>query len=283
MIRTAVALLVALLAAATAHAQSWPTRPLRAIVPYPPGGLVDVGTRLLGQSLAVELGQPVIVDNRPGASTAIGANIAVKAPADGYTILMASNTTLAASTRLVKDVQYRADDFLPVALVAKVPMGITAFPAFGPNTVQELVALAKAGPGKVLYSTQGVGTMGHLGGELLGRLAGISMSDVPFKGTSDGMAALLGGQVHLTIDGVALYIPHIRAGRLKGIALFSDRRLPAIPNVPTVIESGYKDALASFWFGAVVPKGTPSAVVERLARAINTVIDRKSTRLNSSH
>ena len=153
-----------------------------------------------------------------------------------------------------------------------LPMGITAFPAFGPNTVQELVALAKAGPGKVLYSTQGVGTMGHLGGELLGRLAGISMSDVPFKGTSDGMAALLGGQVHLTIDGVALYIPHIRAGRLKGIALFSDRRLPAIPNVPTVIESGYKDALASFWFGAVVPKGTPSAVVERLARAINTVM-----------
>ena len=157
MIRTADALLVALLAAATAHAQSWPTRPLRAIVPYPPGGLVDVGTRLLGQSLAVELGQPVIVDNRPGASTAIGANIAVKAPADGYNILMAADPAFSIIPLLNKNMPFNPDkDFTPLSIMCQIHFLIVAHQSFPAQTLPEMIAYAKANPGKVSYSTPGI-------------------------------------------------------------------------------------------------------------------------------
>lgn len=252
-----------------AHGQAYPSKPVRLIVPYPPGGLTDVVARLLGQKAGTLLGQPVVVENRPGASTIIGAELVAKSAPDGYTLLMAANTTLATNPMVFKSLPYKVSDFAPVAIASKVPQILAAHPSVPANTVQELVAYSKANPGKVAFATNGQGSSSHLLGELFKFLTGADMRDIPYKGSAPMLAALLAGEVALSFDGMPNYVPHIRAGRLKGLGLFSEARVPAIQDVPTFPELGYKEAALYYWFGVVAPSATPRPIVERLNSVFN--------------
>ena len=265
----AVAICCALLSGGAVHGQAYPSKPIRLIVPYPAGGLTDVVARLMGQSAGTLLGQPIVIENRPGASTIIGAELVAKAPPDGYTLLMAATTTLATNPFVFKNLPYRISDFAPVALAGKVPQILAAHPSIPANTVQELVAYSKANPGVVTFATNGQGSSSHLLGELFKYLTGANMRDIPYKGSAPMLAALLAGEVRLSFDGMPNYVPHIQAGRLKGLGLFSDSRAPSIPDVPTFPELGYKEAALYYWFGVVAPRATPRALVEKLNATLN--------------
>lgn len=265
----ALTLAVAALAAPGAQAsEPWPAKPIKLVVPYTPGGLTDVLARLIAQKASLSLGQPMVVENKPGASTIIGAEYVARSAPDGYTLLMPGTTTLTTNPLLVKKLPYKASDFAPVALVGVVPYIAVAHPSVPANNLQELVAYARANPGKLTYSTSGQGTSSHLVGAMFASATGAKLTDVPYKGSAPALMAVLGGEVAMTFDGVTLYIPHLNSGRLKAIALTGERRLPALDKVPTLMESGYKDAVATAWFGIAAPAGTPNAVVQRLNEAI---------------
>ena len=256
-----------------AHGQDYPSKPIRLIVPYPAGGLTDVVARLMGQSAGGLLGQPVVVENRPGASTIIGAELVAKSAPDGYTLLMAANTTLATNPMVFKSLPYKISDFAPVVLASKVPQILAAHPSVPAGSVQELVAYSRSNPGKVTFATNGQGSSSHLLGELFKSLTGADMRDVPYKGSAPMLAALLAGEVHLSFDGMPNYVRHIQAGRLKGLGLFSDNRVQAIPNVPTFPDLGYKEAALYYWFGVVAPGATPKPVVYKLNAVFNKTLE----------
>ncbi len=260
--------LAAVVAPLAQAADPWPTKPIKLVVPYTPGGLTDVLARLIAQKAGTHLGQPVVVENKPGASTIIGAEYVAKSAPDGYTLLMPGTTTLTTNPLLLKKLPYKASDFAPVALVGVVPYIAVAHPSVPASNVQELVAYAKANPGKLTYSTSGQGTSSHLVGELFAAATGAKLTDIPYKGTAPALTAVLSGEVSMTFDGVTLYIPHVKAGKLKAIALTGERRLPALDSVPTLVESGYKDAVATAWFGIAAPAATPRPVIQRLNEAV---------------
>ncbi len=270
--RFAVAFCCALLGAGAAHGQVYPSKPMRLVVPYPAGGLTDVVARLMGQRAGALLGQPMLIENRPGASTIIGAELVAKSAPDGYTLLMAANTTLATNPFVFKTLPYKTSDFAPVALAGKVPQILAAHPSIPANTVQELVAYSKARAVPVTFATNGQGSSSHLLGELVKSLTGANLRDIPYKGSAPMLTALLAGEVQLSFDGMPNYLPHIQAGRLKGLGLFSDSRAPAVPDVPTFPELGYKEAALYYWFGVVVPRATPKALVETLNGAFNQTL-----------
>ncbi len=253
-------------------ADAWPSKPIRLIVPYTPGGLTDVLARLVAQKASETLGQSIVIENKPGASTAIGATYVATSPADGYTLLMSGTTTMSTNPILKKDLPYKADDFVPVALVGRVPFIAVAHPSVPAGNLRELVAYAKANPDKLTFSTSGQGTSSHLVGAMFQSVTGTKMRDIPYKGTSPALTAVLSNEVSMTFDGVTLYIPHIQSGKLKGIALFGEARVPALDKLPTMVEEGYRDAVAMAWFGIVAPKGTPGAVVERLNQAVSKAL-----------
>lgn len=264
----------ALLVAATAHrafaqAPAWPTRPIRLVVPYPPGGLTDMLARLVAQKAAEPLGQPIVVENRPGASTILGAELVAKSTPDGYTLLMAAATTLTTNPLLFKKLPYKPADFAPVALVGTVPFALVAHPSVPANTIQEFVAYARRNPGLLTFSTVGQGASSHLVGEMFKAATKTSLRDIPYKGSAPALTAVLSGEVHTTFDGITNYLPYARSGKLKILAVFSEQRVPVAESVPTMAESGFPEAVAYSWFGVVAPAGTPKAVVDRLNSAIN--------------
>ena len=254
----------AVLASFTAHAQSYPNRPIKIIVPYAAGGAVDIVARTVGQPLAEALKQPVIVDNRPGASANIGMEIAAKAAPDGYTLLMASNgiaTNMALFPNLTFDGRR---DFAPIAKIGYAPLVIVV-PASSPaKSLKDLITMAKAEPGKLTYASAGNGSSGHLAGELLKSTATIDVLHVPYKGGAPAITDLLGERITFMPINPVEVIAHIRAGKLRALAVASGKRVPLLPGVPTVAEAGLPGYEASVWWGLVAPMKTPPDIVRQL-------------------
>ena len=253
------------LAPLSALPQGYPSKPLRLIVPWPPTGTVDILGRTLGQKLSEQLGQPVVIDNRAGANGMIGSEAAAKAPADGYTILVDNVTGHAINASLQAKMPFDSlRDFAHVSLLASVPDGIVCLPSLPARNVGELIALAKAQPGKLTYASFGVGSSAHLAGELFKGMAGVDLLHVPYKGGAPAIADLLAGQVSIYIPVLPSVVSLVKSGRLRLLAVTGARRSPAMPDVPTVAESGLPGFEASNWFGLMTPAGTPPEVVARL-------------------
>src|SRR6266850_197609 len=261
------ALLISLLFAAfNVSAQApdpYPSKPLRFILPFPPGGPTDILGRLIGERLASNLGQPVIVENRGGAGGNVGAEAAAKSAPDGYTIVLAA-PSLAISPSLYSKLNYDPlSDFAPISLVATVPNVIVTQPALA-SSLEEFIALAKANPGGMNFGSGGSGTSNHLAGELFNIVTGTKLVHVPYKGVNLAMNDVLSGQIHLVVIGVPAAAAHIKAGKLRALALLAPRRAAALPEVPTVVEAGLPNFEVTTWYGILAPAGTPKAIVTRL-------------------
>ena len=268
----ALAVTVMLFAAGNVFAQSYPTKPIRIIVPFPAGGATDIFTRLISQKLTENLGQQVLVDNRAGASGIIGTEILVKSAPDGYT-LMITATHHAINPSLYKKLPYdTAQDLVALTLVATSPNILLAHPSFPANTVQELIAMAKAKPGQLNFASTGIGGSNHLSGEMFKSMAGIDMVHIPYKGAAPAMNDLLGGQVSLMFDTPAAGLPHIRAGKLKALAVTSAKRTAIAPDIPTIAESGVPGYEALSWFAMYGPAKMPKEIVTRINTEVVKVL-----------
>ena len=244
----------------------WPERPVRVIVPYPPGGSNDILARILAEALRDRLGQPFIVENRAGAGGNIGADAVAKAPPDGHTLLLTAPGPLAINQHVYPSMPFDPlNDLTPVALVATVPIVLMVHNAVPAQTMQELVALAKARPGQLSFGSSGNASTNHLAGELLKTMAGIDLVHVPYRGASPAMLDLIAGTIGLMFDNMPGSIGHIREGRVRALAVAGQHRVPLLPQVPTIAESGLPGFRAEAWFGLACPGGTP----EQLVRAIN--------------
>jgi len=268
MIRRAfvVALLLACALPGPGLAQApWPTKPVRIVVAYPPGGSTDIAARLLAERLGKALGQQVIVDNRGGAGGTIGALSVVRADPDGYTLLLAASPEVSIAPTTLKSMSYDpVKDLQPITLVGQVPFFLVANPQFPPNTLGELISYAKANPGKVNYSSYGNNTSNHLVGELFKATAGIDTVHVPYKGSGPSIIDLIAGQVQYTFDTPAATLAQVRAGKLKAIAVATPERLANAPGVPTMAESGLPGFIGGTWFGLLAPARTPKPIIDRL-------------------
>ena len=265
----AVAALLAVFAQ-NAFAQAYPTHSIRLVVPFPAGGTTDILARAAAQKLSESLGQSVVVDNRPGAAGNIGADIVAKSAPDGYTLLMGTVGTHAINPGLYAKMPYdHVKDFVPVVLVAGVPNVLAVNPAFPVNSVAELIALAKSKPGTINFASSGSGTSIHMSGELFKAMAGVDMTHVPYKGSSPALTDLMGGQVQIMFDNLPSALPLIKAGKLRAIAVTSLKRAAALPDVPTISESGLPGFEASSWFGVLAPAGTPAPVVAKINADVN--------------
>jgi tripartite-type tricarboxylate transporter receptor subunit TctC len=256
-----VAIAAALSSAASA---AYPDKPIRLIVPYAPGGTTDVLGRALAEQLRKELGQPVIVDNKPGGNTGIGAQALAASPPDGYTLLLATAATVVLNPLLNTRLAYDPAQLVPVARVAVTPLVIVARADTPMRSLADLVAKAKAQPGQLNYGSTGVGSSLHLAGELLQIETGTQMVHVPYKGSAPALTGLLSGETHVLFDAVGSSMPLIEGGKLKPLAVTSAQRLPILANVPTVAESGVPHYDVSTWFGIMVPRNTPEEIVARL-------------------
>ena len=243
---------------------AYPDRPIRLIVSYPPGGGTDVTARQIVPMLSERLGKQVVIDNRAGAGSTLGTNLVAKATPDGYTLLM-SDTTFGIVPGLYPKLPYDAlRDFAPITQITSVPVALVVHPSLAANSVKELVALAKAKPGALNFGSGGVGTPVHMAGELLMVQAQIKMVHIPYKGAGPAFADLLGGQFQLMFPTLQSVVPHVKSGRVRLIAMTTEKRSPAFPEVPTVEESGIPGVIAVAWFGIHAPAGTPKAVIARL-------------------
>ena len=259
------------LAAGLAHAQDYPSKPIRMIVTYPPGGGTDVVARILNEKLSPELGQAIVIDNKGGAGGSVGTELASKAPADGYTILL----TLSSHTinpKLFKNLGYDVErDFAGVSLAASIPQILVAHPSVPANTVPELIAWLKANPGKVNYASVGIGSPAHIFGELLKLKTGVQMTHVPYKGGGPAMTDVIAGQVQLAIVSMPAALQFVKSGRVKALAVASAKRSASAPDVSTIAEHGY-DVVLESWYGVLVPAKTPAPVVAKLNAAMVKVL-----------
>lgn len=260
-----------LLAAPLSMAQAWPARPIRLVVPFPPGGLIDNMARLVGNRLVQELGQPVVIDNKPGAGGNVGAAEVARAPADGYTLLMAS-PALTISPAVYKNLPYQPSQLAPVALLGRVPNVLLVNPASGIGKVQDLVGRAKAKPGQLNYASNGNGTSLHLSAELFKRRSETFITHVPYRGAAAAITALLSGEVDMMFDNLPSAIAQIQAGKLRALAVTTAQRSTALPDVPTLAEAGMDGFNVSAWFGVAAPAGLPAPVATRLADALQKVV-----------
>ncbi len=269
-------LIVALLMgiAGLASAQPFPSRPVKIIVPYPPGGVTDLFARVLGQQMQESMGQPFLVENKPGASQMVGAMLVAKAPADGYTLYVGSITSLAMNVYTQKSIQYDpAKDFAPVSLGMTMPMFLVINPTtVAANNVKELIALLKANPGKYTFSTTGNGGSTHMAGELFKIMTGTDMTAIPYKGSAPGIADIVAGQVHLSFDPGSSTFPYVKSGKLKPLAVTGLQRFSQMPDLPTVSEAGVPGYESVVWFGIVTTAGTPPAVVSKLSQEMNRIL-----------
>ncbi|KJK26251.1 Bug family tripartite tricarboxylate transporter substrate binding protein [Cupriavidus sp. 2MCAB6] len=249
-----------------AYAQgTYPTKPITMIVPFSAGGTTDILARIVGLQLGKVLGQPVVIDNRPGAGGNIGASIAAKAPGDGYTLFMGTIGTHAINQSLYSKLPYDpVKDFAPISRVAMVPNIVVVNPKVPVNNVKELIAYVKANPDKLSYGSSGSGSSMHLSGELFNSMTGLHIQHIPYKGSAPAVNDLLGNQIGLMFDNMPSSYPHVKAGKLRAIAVTSAKRSPALPNVPTVAESGVPGYEATSWFALYATGGTPQPIIDRL-------------------
>ncbi|MBO9642270.1 MAG: tripartite tricarboxylate transporter substrate binding protein [Pseudacidovorax sp.] len=254
------------LAAPLAAAQTaYPTKPIRLVVPFAPGGSADVVGRLIAEELRAGLGQPVVVDNRPGAGGNIAGDMVAKAPADGYTLLLAAAGPIAINPSLYGRMPYNpATDLAPVALLARDHQLMAVTPSVPARDVREFIAYAKANPGKVSFGSPGNGTPAHLGGELFNQMAGTQMVHVPYKGSAPAMNDLISGQITVMIDNMPALLPQVQAGRLRALGVASPARASGAPDIPTVAESGLPGFNVTAWKGLMAPAGTPKPIVAKL-------------------
>jgi tripartite-type tricarboxylate transporter receptor subunit TctC len=260
----AVAFLLVGAMVAPLQAQTYPNKPVRFILPFPPGGPTDILGRLIGQKLAERLGQPIVPENRPGAGGNIGLEIAAKARPDGYTIGLAS-PSLSISPTLYKKLNYDSiKDFAPISLVAEIPNMLLVRPSLPVKSLKELVAYAKANPGKLNFGSGGIGTSNHLASELFKTLANVNIVHVPYKGSNQAMIAMMGGEIAMVVIGIPSSQAQIQAGKVRALAVLSDERLPSFPDVPTAREAGIDHFEVTTWYGLLAPSGTPRDIVNRL-------------------
>jgi tripartite-type tricarboxylate transporter receptor subunit TctC len=263
---------IVLCAALPLHAQLFPSRPVRLVVPYPPGGANDIIARLLAPKMSSELGQNIVVDNRGGGNTLIGSEIVAKAQPNGYTILIVA-AGHAINPALYPKLPYNtARDFVPVSLVGDGAYVLVAHPSTGIGSVTDLIAAAKAKPGQIAYASSSIGNLTHLAAELFNSLAGVRMLHVPYKGGGPAMADLLAGRVAVFFSTVAVARPHLQSGKIKGLGVTTGRRTPALPAMPTIAEAGLPGYEVSGWYGLVAPTGTPKAAVSRLHGAVQAAL-----------
>jgi tripartite-type tricarboxylate transporter receptor subunit TctC len=256
-----------------AAAQTYPSKPVRLIVPFAPGGATDVIARLAGQKLSEQLGQPFLVDNRPGANGNIGTEVAVKSPADGYTLVMSYDGTMAINPSVYRKMPFDpVKDLAPVGSVAQLPLLMVVHPSVPAKTLAEFVALAKSRPGAVNYSSAGYGSAGHLAAELFRGRAGIDIVHVNYKGGGQAVQDLLSGQIQMLMTGLTTADGHLKAGKLRAIAFTSGKRMPGLPDTPTFEEGGYPGLVVMSWYGILAPAGTPADIVRRLNAELNKAI-----------
>ena len=263
---------LAALVAGTPHAQDYPSRPVKVIVPFSPGGAVDGPMRVIAQELSKRMGQQVVVENRPGAGATIGTEQVARAAPDGYTLLLASQTNAISATLYTRLAYDPIEDFAPISLLGREPGVLVVNPALPVRTLPEFIAYVKERPGQVDYASSGNGSGQHLFAALLSSATDIKMNHIPYKGSGQATTDLLGGQVMFSIPGTAGMVGHIKAGKLRALAVTGARRSPQLPDVPTVMESGVPGYEAYVWMGLLAPKGTPSAVIDRLHRELTQVL-----------
>ena len=260
--------LLPLALAAPLHAQEYPARPIRIIVPFSPGGAVDGPTRVLAQELGKRLKQQVIIDNRPGAGATIGSEAVARAAPDGYTLLLASQTNAIAAS-LYPKLSYQAiDDFAPISLLGREPGVLVVHPSLPAKNVAELIALAKDKPGQLNYASSGNGSGQHLFMAMFAAMSGIQMTHVPYRGSGQATTDMLAGTVPMSLPGLAGMVAHIKAGKLRALATTGHRRAAQLPDVPTLAEAGVSGYSAYVWMGLLAPRGTPPAIIERLQREL---------------
>ncbi len=256
-----------------AHAQRYPVKPIRFVVGFTAGGASDITARIVGQKLTEHFGQPVIIDNRAGASGTIAAGIVARAPPDGYTLLAGATSILAINPGLYARLDYDTlQDFAPVSQTVSMPQLLVVHPSVKASTLKELLALAKSKPGELNYSSSGTGSSSHLAMELLKYMAGAQFVHVPFKGSGQAMPSLLAGQVQLVFDPIPTSLPHVKSGRLRALAISTVARSPAIPELPTVAEAGVPGYESSLWYGVLLPARTPPEIVARLNKTVNAIL-----------
>lgn len=271
LVRAFTAAAVIAIAGSAVAQDAYPNKPIRFITPFPPGGTTNVATRLVAEKLTQSWGQQVIVDNRPGGNTVIGTEAVAKSPPDGYTILVTTNAHTV--TPLLVATSYDAiKDFAPVATITRGEWVLVVHPSVPANNMRELIALAKSKPGELNYASSGTGGASHLATELFSMMTNIKMRHIPYKGGGPAIPDLLAGRVQLTLAVPVAVMQHIRAGKLKAIAISGDARLPALPDVPTFTESGLAGFDAGYWVGALAPAGTPRAIVDRMSAEIGRIL-----------
>ena len=262
---------VVMIAAPAAAQEDWPKRgPVKMIIPFPPGGATDILGRVAADKLGTALGQQFVVENKGGAGGNIGAELAAHAAPDGYTIMMGTIGTLGINRALYKNLSYdHLKDFAPISLMAEVANIFAVHPDVPAKTVKELIAYAKANPGKLNYASPGNGTSGHLAMELFKTLTGTQMVHVTYRGSGAVLPDILAGQVQVVIDNLPPYLPHVKSGKLRGLAVMTDKLWPAVPDLPTAAEaSGIPQLVATAWFGIVAPAKTPQPIIDRMAKAL---------------
>src|SRR3954468_19916658 len=273
-LRVLLAAVCALLLACPARAQLWPAKPVRIVVAYPAGGGIDVMARQLAERLRGAGGQPVVVENKPGANTIVATEAVAKSPADGYTVLLTTDATFSINPHLYAKLPFDTQrDFIPVTMLVLLQQLLVANPSLPANTLDELIALAKVKPGTINYASYGSGSQPHLSGEMLKYKAGIDLVHVPYKGISLAVPAVMAGEVQLTFAGIATSMPQLKAGRIKALAIGGPKRSPLLPQVPTFAELGYPEVETHAWFGLFLPAGSPGEVVSRIYQDTRKIID----------
>ncbi len=265
-------------ASSAAYAQEFPSRPIRIVVPFTAGGAADILARIVGEKFAEMWGRPAVIDNRSGAGGNIAAEIVAKAPPDGYTLLMGSMGTQAMNVSLYRKLPFDpVRDFAPISVVAKNPNLLAVHPSVPVASVKELIAFAKARPGKLNYSSSGTGSMGHMSAELFKLMTGVRIVQVPYKGGAPAVTAVISGEADVLFIVLPPVLPHVKAGRLKAIAMGSRERHALLPEVPTVIESGLPGFEVRQWYGLLAPAGTPREVVAKLHAAVHRIVNPPET------
>ena len=259
-------------AASLAHAQAWPARPIKMVVPFPAGGPTDVMTRILSDKLGQALAQPVVVENRPGAGGSIGADLVAKSAPDGYTLLMATGSTHSVGPYLQKLPYDPNRDFTPIVHVGYATNILLVSPRLGASNVRELIEYAKKEPGRLTYATSGIGSVAHLTSEMFAAMSGAKLTHVPYKGTQLSINDMISGEIGILFDNVMTAKPHVDSGRLKGIAISSLQRSAIVPDIPTVAESGPPGFDSINWFGVFGPAGMPRAVVDHIDAELNRIL-----------
>lgn len=257
------------MASSVAHADNWPERPVSWVVPFTPGGITDTTSRLIGKKITEVIGQPIIIDNRPGGGGMVGTEFVARATPDGYTMIYGTQGTMAANLSLYRNVKYDPlTSFIPVHAIFKTPNVVLIKSELPFKTVAELVEYAKKNPGKLNMASAGTGTGSHLAGELFQNEAGIKFTHVPFKGSAPALQNLIGGQVDVMFDYPVSSRPHIDSGKVRALAVTDTQRVKSLPDVPTIVEQGYPSALSSSWSSIFVPAGTPDAIVQKLKKGV---------------